>query len=127
LYNRCQACHSLDGRPGIGPSFLETHELYVAGAQRRMIDGTTVLVDDDYIVESILQPAVKITEGYANQMPSFQGQLNARQLHALTEFIKRLDEIDLDERGRPRLLTPDEIAAQYGGNTNDTGDQTQPE
>lgn len=127
LYNRCQSCHSLEGPSAIGPSFLETHELLVEGGQRRLADGSTVTVDEEYIRESILDPSAKIVEGRVDQMSSFQGQLTTRQLMALTEFIRRLDEIPLDDRGRPQRLSPDEIAEQYGSATDETSEETQPE
>ncbi len=92
LYNRCVQCHSLDGAPGIGPSFRETHELW--GQERRLADGRTVTVDENYVKESIIYPAQDITEGYGNLMPSFRGQLRERELRALVQFIRHLDRFD---------------------------------
>lgn len=114
LYNRCMQCHSLDGRPVIGPSFQETNEYFRDRRQRVLDDGRQVQVDENYLRESILNPRTYTVAGYPDTMPPFQGQLSERQLRALVEFIKRLDEIELDDRGRPVLLTPDEIRQQAG-------------
>lgn len=109
LYNRCQQCHSTDGSPGTGPSFQETHELMQQGGERALNDGRRVVVDENYLRESILNPRADIVAGYPASMPPFQGQLNERQLRSLIEFIRRLDEIELDDKGRPVLMTPQEI------------------
>ena len=79
----CIACHSLDGTRGQGPSFKgiwgETHE---------MAGGQSVVVDENYVRESILQPQAKIRDGFKGIMPTFQGVLRDREIQALIEFIK---------------------------------------
>ncbi|RMH64187.1 MAG: cytochrome c oxidase subunit II, partial [Bacteroidetes bacterium] len=80
----CNSCHSVDGSRIVGPSF---QGLY--GAERRLADGSTVVADDNYIRESILQPQAKIVEGYPNVMPASYGSLNERQLSALIAFIQQ--------------------------------------
>jgi cytochrome c oxidase subunit II len=81
----CNACHSIDGSPKIGPSFKGIY-----GRSDEMADGTRVTVNDDYIRESILLPQAKIVKGYPPVMPSFQGQLNDKQIAALIEYLKTL-------------------------------------
>jgi cytochrome c oxidase subunit 2 len=82
---KCASCHSVDGSANTGPSwkgiFGQTHE---------MSDGAKVTVDENYIRESILVPSAKIVKGFPNQMPSFQGQVNDKQLEALIAYIKSL-------------------------------------
>jgi cytochrome c oxidase subunit II len=95
----CIQCHSLDGRIGIGPSLLQTHELFKAGENRRMDDGTTVLVDENYLRTAITNPRRYTVEGFRNQMPVMQFQ--DREITALIEFIHRLDEFELDDQGLP--------------------------
>ena len=85
--NGCYACHSLDGEQKIGPSlrgiFGETVELE---------DGSTVLIDDTYLVESILQPEAKRVAGYDDAaMPSYEGLVSAEDASALAEYIKGLE------------------------------------
>jgi cytochrome c oxidase subunit 2 len=53
-------------------------------------DGRTVIADEDYIRESILQPAAKIVSGFKPVMPTFQGQISDEQLNALIAYVKSL-------------------------------------
>lgn len=82
----CFGCHSLDGATGIGPTF---QGLY--GATRNFTDGTSAVADEEYLRESIYQPAAKIVQGYNNVMLSYQGILDEQQVTALIEFIKELN------------------------------------
>ena len=83
----CTTCHSIDGstRTGGGPSWKGIY-----GKSEELNGGTSVVVDDPYIRESILVPGAKIVKGYQPIMPSFQGSLNDRQIQGLTEYIKSL-------------------------------------
>ncbi|MDY7110403.1 MAG: cytochrome c oxidase subunit II [Planctomycetota bacterium] len=98
LYPRCQSCHTLDGSRLQGPSFRETHRLW--GQQRVLDDGSEVTVDENYVRNSIINPASQIVMNYPNVMPTFQGQLKEREVRALIEFIRKLDEV-VDESGNP--------------------------
>src|SRR5207253_7555535 len=60
----CNTCHLPDGK-GRGPSY---YGLY--GSKVKLADGSTVLADDNYIRESILQPNAKIVAGFQPVMPS---------------------------------------------------------
>lgn len=88
LYQRrgCSQCHSIDGTAGTGPSFLgifgETHDL---------ADGSSVLVDDNYIRESILDPQKKVRSGYQSVMSTYQGLVSDENITSLIEFIKSLE------------------------------------
>jgi len=83
----CNACHTLDGTPGVGPSWQG-----LFGSQNALADGGTVTADEAYITESILNPNAKIVEGYApNLMPqNFGERVNEAQIQDLIEFIKSL-------------------------------------
>ncbi len=78
----CFACHSLDGTAVIGPSFAGLY-----GKTETLDDGSTALVDDDYLRESIVDPGAKIVEGYQNVMQPYAG-LSDRELSALIAFIR---------------------------------------
>jgi len=84
---QCYVCHSVDGSAGTGPTWKNLY-LY----DRPMTDGSTVLGDEDYIRESILVPGAKVHQGYANQMPSFQGLLSEAQLEGLIAYIRTLSD-----------------------------------
>ncbi len=77
----CLVCHSIDGSASIGPTWKG-----IMGRSEKMTDGSTVIVDDDYLRESILQPNAKIVEGYAPSMPPVS--LTDAELEALISYIK---------------------------------------
>lgn len=81
----CITCHTTDGSPGNGPSFMN-----VFGHTVELDDGTTVEADENYIRESILTPRKKIVAGYQAIMPTYQGLLKDREIDALISYIKSL-------------------------------------
>ncbi len=87
LYEKqqCSTCHSIDGSGGTGPSWLN-----IWGKNHQFTDGTAALVDEAYLIESILYPGNKIVTGYQNQMPAYQGKLNDGQLAGIIAYIKDL-------------------------------------
>lgn len=80
----CKTCHSTDGTALVGPTWKG-----IFGTERP-IEGGSVKVDENYISESINNPAAKVAKGFAPSMPSYQGQLNDREITALIEYIKTL-------------------------------------
>ena len=89
LKYRCISCHSAD--ENARAPVLE--ELY--GKPVHLRDGRTVIADEDYIRESILNPGAKIVAGYENIMPTFHGQVieeeivRADRLHQVAETRAR--------------------------------------
>ncbi|HZS06872.1 MAG TPA: cytochrome c oxidase subunit II [Blastocatellia bacterium] len=82
----CVTCHSVDGSTLVGPSFKG-----IFGTPQPLTNGTSVVADENYIRESILQPQAKIVKGFeGQQMPSFQGVLNDSQLNSIILYIKSL-------------------------------------
>jgi cytochrome c oxidase subunit 2 len=80
----CSTCHVPDGK-GRAPSMNGVYNNKVL-----LADGSTVVADDAYIRESIVQPNAKIVAGFQPVMPTFQGQLTEEQILALTAYIKSL-------------------------------------
>jgi cytochrome c oxidase subunit 2 len=80
----CITCHAPDSA-GRGPVL---NGLF--GARVTLASGETVVADNAYIRESILNPTAKIVQGFAPIMPTFQGQVSEEQLLALIEYIKSL-------------------------------------
>ena len=83
----CVTCHknSAANAAAIGPALLGAF-----GRTEKLADGTTAVVDENYIRESILQPTAKVVAGFAPVMPPFQGVLKDWQVNALIEYIKTL-------------------------------------
>jgi cytochrome c oxidase subunit II len=82
---RCAQCHSDDGTAKTGPTVKGIFD-----AVHKMRDGTEVKVDEDYLRESILEPAAKVRAGYDAVMPTFKGILNDDEITFLIEYIKTL-------------------------------------
>jgi cytochrome c oxidase subunit 2 len=53
-------------------------------------DGSTIVADENYLRESILQPNAKMVAGYPPIMPTYQGQLSEEQITELIAYIKSL-------------------------------------
>lgn len=79
----CASCHTVDGTVKTGPSFKG-----LFGKTETLADGSTVVVDDNYIRESILEPNAKIVSGFTPQMPPYAGRFDENQLNALIAYIK---------------------------------------
>lgn len=86
MQNQCIGCHTLDGSRTVGPTWQG-----LWGSTSRFTDGSTRVVDEDYLRESILSPNDQIVEGYpAGVMPVYKGLLTDEQIQQVIEFIKTL-------------------------------------
>ncbi len=81
----CLKCHSTDGTRHIGPTWLDLYH-----RRERLTDGTTVDADEAYLTQSMMDPAIKVVEGFQPVMPSFQGKISGPEVAALVEYIKSL-------------------------------------
>ena len=92
LYSKkaCNTCHTLDGTALVGPSYLQTSQMW--GQERVFDDGSSAIIDENYVRSSILEPQTQIVAGYQGVMPTYQGLLNDRELDALIAFLKTLKE-----------------------------------
>ena len=78
----CIACHNVSGAPGgVGPTFKTLYS-----KTEEMQDGLKVVVDDDYITESIKQPLKKVVKGYNPVMPVLP--VADDEIKNIIEFIK---------------------------------------
>ena len=80
----CATCHRTDTQ-GRGPNLTG-----VFGNPVLLEDGRTVLADENYVRESILDPGAKIVQGFKPVMPTFQGLVSEEQLNALVAYVKSL-------------------------------------
>ncbi len=85
----CIACHSLDGRDLVGPTYKDawgTMVNVVTDGQSRQ-----VTYDDEYVIRSIYEPDYDIHEGYRpGQMLSYEGELSDQDIEMIIEFLKTL-------------------------------------
>lgn len=83
----CHTCHKGPEESNArGPSL---HGVF--GKQQPLADGGAVVVDEEYIRESILVPTAKVAEGFAPVMPTYKGQVNEEQIIQLVSYIKSLN------------------------------------
>ncbi len=80
----CATCHRFDVQ-GRGPNLQG-----VFGKPVLLEDGRTVIADENYVRESILNPTAKIVSGFKPVMPTFQGLVSDEQLNALVAYVKSL-------------------------------------
>ena len=55
-----------------------------------MADGSSHKVDENYLRESMMDPAAKVVKGFAPSMPTYQGKLAGPETAAIVEYIKSL-------------------------------------
>lgn len=60
----------------------------IFGTRRKFADGTSMVADDAYLRESILDPYNHITAGYGQSMPVYKGQLSEDDVLNLIAYIK---------------------------------------
>ena len=82
----CQECHSLDGSEKTVPPF-EIAPTWL-GVSLRAGDRVPGLSAEDYLRESIVDPAAYIVEGYSDHMPKgFRFLLSEEDIDSLIAFI----------------------------------------
>ncbi len=80
----CAGCH--EGNSAVHAPGLNG----IYGGPVQLSDGRTVVADDAYIRDSILQPGKDIVAGFENKMPSFQGLVDDSEILRLTAYIRSL-------------------------------------
>lgn len=93
----CLACHTIDGQPHIGPTWLG-----LFGSTVAFSDGTTGRADESYLTQSMMDPATKVVRGFQPVMPTFRGRLSEPDAAAIVAFIKSLR----DEKPHPAVELP---------------------
>ncbi len=89
----CSTCHRFDIQ-GRGPNLTGVYNKPVL-----LEDGRTVIADDNYVRESILNPTAKIVNGFKPVMPTFQGIVSDEQLNALVAYVKSLSQAPVGTAG----------------------------
>jgi cytochrome c oxidase subunit 2 len=76
----------VDGTPGSGPTWKG-----VAGSSTPLVSGETVIADDAYLANSIVDPGSQVVQGFDNIMPPDYGEsLTDQEVSDLVEYIKSL-------------------------------------
>jgi len=85
--NGCVGCHTADGSSSVGPTWLGLY-----GSEETLTDGTTIVVDEAQLLQSILDPNAQIIEGFLpDLMPmGFGDTFTQAELEDLIAYIKSL-------------------------------------
>lgn len=82
----CMSCHgrkSTEHGPALAGLF---------GRPVRLGDGQTIVADEGYLRESIVEPEKKVVAGFRPLMPPYRGRLNEEQILDLVSYLSSLPE-----------------------------------
>jgi cytochrome c oxidase subunit 2 len=104
----CMRCHTADGTPHIGPTWLGLYHSEIP-----LANGGRQLADEAYLTESMMDPMAQVHLGFRPVMPPYQGLLSAAETGALVEYIRYLSTrpaatrlSPLAPRGSPSVQLP---------------------
>ncbi len=85
--NGCLGCHSLDGSPLVGPTWKG-----MAGSTHELVDGSSVTVDEAYLIQAILEPNAAVVKGFPpGVMPAtYADQFSEQQIADLVAYMQSL-------------------------------------
>jgi cytochrome c oxidase subunit 2 len=101
----CSACHSQDGTASLGPGWKGLY-----GRTEQLADGTSVLVDEAYVKESILDPKARLVQGFPPVMVAYT--LTEDELGAVVALIKSLGVAQQEPSTGEKLDGGDDLATQ---------------
>jgi len=79
----CLTCHSIDGSEGIGPTLKGIYN-----RKTKLKGGSTVIADEAYLREAIMNPGAKMVDGFDDVMP--KPEMTDEEVNALIEYLKNL-------------------------------------
>lgn len=101
----CGACHSQDGSTSLGPGWKGLY-----GRTEQFVDGSSALVDEAYLKESILDPKARLVQGYPPVMVAYT--LTEDELGAVVALIKSLGVAQQEPSASEKLDRGDDLATQ---------------
>lgn len=81
---RCATCHNEDASSR-GPSMLGAF-----GSEVPLEGGGSVIFNETYFRNSIMNPSAQVARGYQPVMPTFEGQISEEQMLQLLAYLKSL-------------------------------------
>lgn len=82
----CRSCHQL------GSGYRAPRLEGLLGRERRLKNGTKIIADTAYLMESLVDPKAKLVEGYTPNMPSFKSAYSQEDLAAIVLYLGSLKE-----------------------------------
>jgi cytochrome c oxidase subunit 2 len=85
VFNRlgCAVCHSFDSKPLAGPSLQNIYAKEV-----KLLDGTTMMRNDAYLRDSILESGKHVVYGFRPTMINYGSMLQDGELDQLLALIR---------------------------------------
>lgn len=95
---QCNGCHFTQSPDdAVSPKAPNLENLY--GTRRELNDGRSINADDEYIKNSIVNPALHVRSGWKPIMPAYHsGLATPTDIYNLTQYIKSLKPGDLPQR-----------------------------
>jgi cytochrome c oxidase subunit 2 len=81
--NGCGSCHGSAGQGGVGPAFVG-----LFGTVVELDDGSVIVADREYLIESINEPAIKKVDGFRLPMPT--NRLTDDEVEQIVNYIEEL-------------------------------------
>lgn len=81
--NYCSSCHTIDGKPGTGPTWKN-----LFGYEQTYTDGSKGVVDEQHVRTSVIYPSAKVRAGFKNEMQTFAGKLSESQINQIILFMR---------------------------------------
>jgi cytochrome c oxidase subunit 2 len=81
----CAQCHTVTGEASTGPTWKG-----LFGRNVPLQGGGSVVADENYVRESIMDPQAKVVAGFQPVMPTFKGRVTDQELSAIIAYIKTL-------------------------------------
>ena len=120
----CMRCHTVDGTPHIGPTWLGMY-----GSVVPLSDGREMLADAAYLTDSMMDPRALIHRGYLPVMPSYQGLLSVPETGAILEYLRVLSKpaaTTVNAVERAPLVAPDSPPIRLPSALSDAGPEEMP-
>lgn len=86
LYTRlgCVACHSVDGRTIVGPTWKDLY-----GSTQHFTDGSTAVVNEEFIHGFLPNPTARVPVGFNPVMPPF-AMLSNEQMDSIAAYMRTI-------------------------------------
>ncbi len=89
----CVACHSIDGSPGVGPSWKG-----LFGSTQTFADGSSATVDDAFLRKEIEDPLARVVKGFGPVMPKLP--VTEAEVAAMSAYIHSLGTAAAPQAGK---------------------------
>jgi cytochrome c oxidase subunit 2 len=107
----CNACHSLDGSKNVGPTWknMYGYPVQFSDGSSRTAEQMSGVEYANYVRESVYTPAAKVVATYPNQMTTYQGRLNEKELAAIIAYQSSNLLTDKPAPDLSNVLKPEQI------------------